>query len=123
MNIETEDQCIQDIGHTFMTPHWISDKVFSEEFNKNPPRLAAMQFPISRNLLIHVTVKLIMESELDWKPFSRERMNEIQQFHDSLVNNQLTKNNFHMLGNKHMNMWMIAATYSVFHTSHITSST
>ena len=44
MDIETEDQCIQDIGHTFMTPHGISDKDFSEEIIKNLPRLAAMQF-------------------------------------------------------------------------------
>ena len=35
MNIETDDQCIQDIERTFMTPHGISDKDFSEKINKN----------------------------------------------------------------------------------------
>ena len=41
MDVETEDQCIQDIGHTFMTPHGILDKDFSHEINKDLPRLAA----------------------------------------------------------------------------------
>ena len=35
MDVETEDQCIQDIGHTFMTPRGILDKDFSQEINKN----------------------------------------------------------------------------------------
>ena len=94
IDIETEDQCIQNIGHTFMTPHGISDKDFSEEIIKNLPRLPATQFLISRNILIHENYKLDMESKNDRKPFSVERKEESQQFHESLVYNQLTRNNF-----------------------------
>ena len=94
MDIETEDQCIQDIGHTFMTPHGILDKVFSEEINKNLPRPPATQFAVSRNILVNENYKLDMESKNDWKPFSAERKEEMQQFHDSLVHNQLTRNHF-----------------------------
>ena len=94
MDIETEEKCIQDIGHTFMTPHRISDKDFSEEIKENLSRFAAIQFPISSNILIHYTDKFNIELENDWKPFSRERKDKLQQFHDSLVHNQLTKNKF-----------------------------
>ena len=48
MDIETKDQCIQNIGHTFMTHHGILDKDFSEEIIKNLPRLPATQFPVSK---------------------------------------------------------------------------
>ena len=84
MDIETEDQFIQDIGHTFMTPHGILDKAFSQEINKNLPRLAATQFPVSRNILVHESYKINMESKNDWKPFSCQRKAEMQRFHDSL---------------------------------------
>ena len=73
MDIETEDHCIQDIGHTFMTPHGILDKDFSEEINKNLSRFAATQFSVSRNILLHENYKLNMESKNDWKPFSAQR--------------------------------------------------
>ena len=63
MNIETEDQCIQDIGHTFMTPHGILNKDFSEEIIKNLRRLPATQFPVSRNILVHENYKLDMKSK------------------------------------------------------------
>ena len=53
-----------------------------------------MQFPISRNILVHENDKLNMEFKNDWKPFSAERKEEIQGFHDSLVHNQLTRNHF-----------------------------
>ena len=65
MDIETEDKCIQNIGHTFMTPHGIWDKDFSEEIIKNLPRLPATQFPVSRNILIHENYKLNMKSKND----------------------------------------------------------
>ena len=94
MDIETEDKWTQDIGHTFMTLYGISDKEFSEEIDKNLLRLAATQYPNSRNILIHDIDKLTMESENDWKTFSRERKEELQQFQDSLVYNQLMKSNF-----------------------------
>ena len=94
MDIETEDKWTQDIGHTFMTLYGISDKEFSEEIDKNLLRLAATQYPNSRNILIHDIDKLTMESENDWKTFSRERKEELQQFQDSLVYNQVIKNNF-----------------------------
>ena len=89
LDIETEDQCIQNIGSTFMTPHGISDRDFSEEIIKNLPRLPATQFPISRNILIHENYKLDIESKKDWKLFSVERKEELQRFHESLVYNQL----------------------------------
>ena len=78
MDVETEDQCIQDIGHTFMTPHGISDKDFSQEIKKDLPRLAATQFPVSRNILVHEKYKINMESKNDWKPFSHQRKAEMQ---------------------------------------------
>ena len=89
-----EDQCIQDIGHTFMTHHGITDKDISEEINKNLPRLVATQFPVSRNTLVHQNYKLDMKSKNGFQPFSSEREEEIQRFHDSLVHNQLTRNLF-----------------------------
>ena len=94
MDVETEDQCIQDIGHTFMTPHGILDKDFSQEINKNLPRLAATQFPVSRNILVHERYKINMDSKNDWEPFSYQRKAEMQQFQDSLICNQLNKNHF-----------------------------
>ena len=54
-----------------------------------PTALPAMQFPISRNILVHENYKLDMESKNYWKPFSVERKEELQQFH--------------MLGSKLMN--------------------
>ena len=35
-----------------------------------------------------------MEFKNEWKPFSVERKEELQRFHESLVYNQLTRDNF-----------------------------
>ena len=35
MDIEIEDRCTQDMGHTFMTSYSISDKDFTEIINQN----------------------------------------------------------------------------------------
>ena len=63
MDIDTEDRCTRDIGHIFMIPYGISDKDFSDDINKNLPRLAAAQYSVSRNILRNGLDILIMDSE------------------------------------------------------------
>ena len=103
MDIETEDQCIQNIGHTFMTPHGISDEHFSEEIIKNLTRLPATQFPVSRNILVHENHKLDMESKMIGNHSQLRRKKNYNNSRNLLFTINLQGIIFHMLGSKLMN--------------------
>ena len=73
MEIEIEDRCTQDMSHTFMIPHGISDEAFVRIISHNLLRLEAVQYPVSRNLLTHDFTEPTIEPENNWVPFSKER--------------------------------------------------
>ena len=62
--------------HAFMTTYGISDKDFTESIIQNLPQLEAVQYPVSRNLLIHELTELTMDPETNWEPFSKQRRRE-----------------------------------------------